>query len=1591
MNEDVGYWRWISLSTIALVTDSAVYHWSMEGNSEPEKVMQRHSKLDGYGIMNYAVSPDSKWAALAGLKSVNGTAAGQVQLYSFEQQKSQVLEGHAADFLKFTFEGNSSPSILFAMAVRSEGAAKLHVIEVGTGSFRKSVDMFYPQDQGADFPIGMVNSEKYGIVYVITKAGYIHLYDTETGSLIYMNRVSQQNDTIFTTTPHTSTGGMLGINRSGKVLYIGVDENNIIPYICNTLQNLDLAMKMSSRCDLPGAEELFVTQFNRLFQGGDLKGAAQVAAASPQGVLRTQQTIQRYQNLPTQQGQTAPLLIYFGVLLEAGKLNKIESISLAPAILQQGRKNLLEDWIRDDKIECSEELGDIVKQVDTTLALSIYLRANVPNKVILCFAETGNYDKIVQYAKTVDYQPDYVYVLQYVARGDPEGAVTLATMVAKDDNGPLAPVDQLAEVFFQRNMIKQVTAFLLDVLKDTEEEGALQTRVLEANLVQAPRVAEALLGNDMWHHYDRARIAELAEKAGLFERALEHYEAMPDIKRVVVNFQQIRPEFLVKYCGTLSPENTLDVLRELLAASRGTIQVVCKIAATYHEDIGAGNLIDLFEKMNAPDGLFLFLGSIVNFSEDPDVHFKYIEAAVKVNRMGEVERICRESNVFDAEKVRDFLMGADLKEQLPLIIVCDRFGFIKELTQYLYNNQMLKFIEVYVTKVNPSKCPEVVGSLLEVDCSEDFIRSLIHSVSADVPVDDLVAQVELHNRLPLLYNWLEQRVREGATDAPTHNAIAKIYVQQNHNPEHFLKTNQYYDSLVVGKFCEKSDAYLAYVAYRRGECDYELVDVTNKNALFKYQARYLVFRQDLELWAHVLNPENEFRQQLIDQIVSTALPESDDAEEVSVTVRAFMNAELPNELIELLEKIVLENSKFSENPALQNLLILTAIKTHDEPGADKDRVMNYINRLDHFEGAEIAGIAVNAGLLEEAFTIYKKYGQNEEAIKVLLDHMTGEDRITRAYEFAVKIDQPQCWSKLGAAQLDENLVKESMESYIRAADGSNCVSVTMAAERADLYNEVIDFLLMCKQNVGEAFVDTELAYSYAKTERLAELEEFVSAQNLADKEQVGDRCFTEGLYLPAKLLFNVCQKYEKLARTLIKLDDFNGAVDAARKANKTKTWREVCEACVEADQFRLAHVCGLNIVIHPDAMMDLIRFYEFGGHFDEIIELMEAGSGLERSHPGIFTELAILYSKFRPDELMGNLKMFWQKVHPQKVIRACEAAQLWKELTFLYVNHRDHDNAAEIMMAHPIAWENVSFKEVMSKVSNLDTCYRSITFYLNHHPENINELLSTLKERVDQTKVVTLLRKAGQLPLIRKYLKSVQEVNLESVNDALNQMYIEEDDFEALRDSIDSFDRFDNLELAQQLEGHDLMEFRRISAYLFKKNERFDKSIELSKADKLYQDAIMTASESRNQKLAEGLLKFFVEIENKECFAAALYTCYDLIRPDVALELAWRANITDYAMPYMVQVMREYVVKVDTLYDLHLAAEQAKVAEEEAHQQAVVQQSGMYGNGTLAIEYNPFGGNGGMPQQMPPQGGPGGFGGPSPQGFGPQGGFNPGY
>ena len=105
---------------------------------------------------------------------------------------------------------------------------------------------------------------------------------------------------------------------------------------------------------------------------------------------------------------------------------------------------------------------------------------------------------------------------------------------------------------------------------------------------------------------------------------------------------------------------------------------------------------------------------------------------------------------------------------------------------------------------------------------------------------------------------------------------------------------------------------------------------------------------------------------------------------------------------------------------------------------------------------------------------------------------------------------------------------------------------------------------------------------------------------------------------------------------------------------------------------------------------------------------------------------------------------------------------------------------------------------------------------------------------MDHARVVQIMRKADHLPLVKDYLLSVQKTNLAAVNQAVNQLLIEEEDFNGLRDSITTYDNYDQLGLATELEQHELTEFRRIAATIYKANLRWRKAVALAQQDHLY-------------------------------------------------------------------------------------------------------------------------------------------------------------
>jgi clathrin heavy chain len=93
---------------------------------------------------------------------------------------------------------------------------------------------------------------------------------------------------------------------------------------------------------------------------------------------------------------------------------------------------------------------------------------------------------------------------------------------------------------------------------------------------------------------------------------------------------------------------------------------------------------------------------------------------------------------------------------------------------------------------------------------------------------------------------------------------------------------------------------------------------------------------------------------------------------------------------------------------------------------------------------------------------------------------------------------------------------------------------------------------------------------------------------------------------------------------------------------------------------------------------------------------------------GIFTELGILYAKYRPEKLMEHVKVYWSRVNVSKLLRAVEAGRHWEAAAYLYIQTGDADQGVRVMIKHsPVAYNSDKFLEIIQKVRWVEGAHAS--------------------------------------------------------------------------------------------------------------------------------------------------------------------------------------------------------------------------------------------------------------------------------------------
>ena len=220
-------------------------------------------------VIGYVLGPDRKWSALFGLSTPDGghTINGHIQLYFIDGGEQQLLEGHACTFGKVLLHNDNHKSNVFCFVERKAGETKslVHIIEIsappeGAQQFKKSTQIVYDHSTPGDFPISLIVAEKYGLLYIVTKFGFIYIYEMSTVEQIYKARISSQ--AIFVVAKNQTNEGLLALCKNGSLYGGMIDEQGLIPHLMNNCKHIpniqQLVLTMASRYNLPGVDPIFL-------------------------------------------------------------------------------------------------------------------------------------------------------------------------------------------------------------------------------------------------------------------------------------------------------------------------------------------------------------------------------------------------------------------------------------------------------------------------------------------------------------------------------------------------------------------------------------------------------------------------------------------------------------------------------------------------------------------------------------------------------------------------------------------------------------------------------------------------------------------------------------------------------------------------------------------------------------------------------------------------------------------------------------------------------------------------------------------------------------------------------------------------------------------------------------------------------------------------------------------------------------------------------------------------------------------------------------------------------------------------------------
>lgn len=273
---------------------------------------------------------------------------------------------------------------------------KLHLFQIdGNGAenhfSRKNVELSTREIPENDFPIGVIYDSKYHLLYVYTKFGFFYVIEVASGICLMNQKYS--DCPLFLITPSLDREHHIVFNRKGLNIKTSLDiESFFDKCIEKGIEFYEPLGVVMDKLPLGKQELIYKNQFDKLKNSGNFQDALNLVAKSGKSFMRTFEYLSSIKDFPFV-NDTSALLEYFAIILEDDKLNEVESLELVQVALKKKKLEIVKNWLLEDQIFCTSQLGNVVLSEDPELALKIYEKSNSEDMVIFCLAILGNFDE----------------------------------------------------------------------------------------------------------------------------------------------------------------------------------------------------------------------------------------------------------------------------------------------------------------------------------------------------------------------------------------------------------------------------------------------------------------------------------------------------------------------------------------------------------------------------------------------------------------------------------------------------------------------------------------------------------------------------------------------------------------------------------------------------------------------------------------------------------------------------------------------------------------------------------------------------------------------------------------------------------------------------------------------------------------------------------------------------------------------------------------------------------------------------------------------------------------------------------------------